>query len=210
MSIGQLLALAASIDFAAQRRSAAARYGSETSIAIDAWETLTLRLTNASIETQLLEVNGFFNSRARWTTDEDLYGQADYWATPLELLAVRAGDCEDYAIAKYLTLLSIGVAAESLRLVYVRATLQSGVTQPHMVLTWYRSPGAEPLILDNLNTEVLPAGQRSDLSPVFSFSASELWVGTNQQASKARPRERMSRWRNLLDRAAAEGFNADS
>ncbi len=205
----QIVALAATIDFASQRRLAAERFGDLALEAIDAWELLIDTQKPQPLPRQLRAVNEFFNTRARWSTDEAIYQQADYWATPLELLARQAADCEDYAIAKYLSLLALGVSPQSLRLIYVRATLASGATQAHMVLAWYPTPEGEPLILDNLNPRVLPAGQRTDLSPVFSFSATELWIGARSQVSSFAPRDRMSRWRDLLDRAAAEGFKPE-
>ena len=51
---------------------------------------------------RLAAVNGFFNQRVAFRDDIEVWGQIDYWATPLELLDKGAGDCEDYAIAKYM------------------------------------------------------------------------------------------------------------
>jgi predicted transglutaminase-like cysteine proteinase len=157
---------------------------------------------------QLDVVNGFFNQHVRFTDDPTLWQQSDYWATPLETLGMRAGDCEDYTIAKYMALLRLGIPRERLRLIYVRAQIggpESRVSQAHMVLGYYESPTALPLILDNLVTRIQPATERPDLTPVFSFNSEGLWVGNNPQ-SQADPTARLSRWRDLLKRAQEEGF----
>jgi hypothetical protein len=74
-----------------------------------------------------------------------------------------------------------------------------------MVLAYYASPGAEPLILDNLIGELRPASRRPDLAPVFSFNSDGLWQGTGSQTA-GDPLARMSRWREVLTKARAEGF----
>jgi predicted transglutaminase-like cysteine proteinase len=158
--------------------------------------------------TKLRGVNEFFNRRVLFRDDIDIWGQTDYWASPLEMLDKGAGDCEDYAIAKYFGLLGLGVPVAKLRLVYVRAQLggAGGPSQAHMVLAYYESVNAEPLILDNLVSEVRPASRRPDLSPVFSFNSEGLWQGVGSQAATGEPVARLSRWRDLLAKSRAEGF----
>ncbi|WP_197479414.1 transglutaminase-like cysteine peptidase, partial [Oleiphilus sp. HI0132] len=81
------------------------------------------------------------------------------WATPLEFLATNAGDCEDFSIAKYFTLREMGIPDDMIKITYVKAL---ELNQAHMVLAYYPTPDAEPLILDNLINEIKPAGQRTD------------------------------------------------
>lgn len=153
-------------------------------------------------------VNQFFNRHILSTIDTDLWGQNDYWASPLETLSKRAGDCEDYAIGKYFSLMAAGVPGARLRLVYVRAQIggPGGIVQAHMVLAYYAVPDAEPLILDNLITEVRPASRRPDLTPIFSFNAEGLWLGVGGGAPGGDAGARLSRWREVLAKARAEGF----
>jgi predicted transglutaminase-like cysteine proteinase len=153
---------------------------------------------------RLRDINDFFNRRLAFKEDTVTWGLADYWATPLESLDKRAGDCEDYAIAKYFSLAAAGVPTAKLRMVYVRARL-GGQSLAHMVLAYYAQPGAEPLILDNLRPEVLPASQRGDLTPVFSFNTEGLWQGTGQ-VTAGDPLVRLSLWRELVAKVRAEGF----
>lgn len=152
-------------------------------------------------------INEFFNRRIQFAQDIDVWGQLDYWASPLELLDKGRGDCEDYAIAKYFSLLALGVPVAKLRLVYVRAQIGGvhGVYQAHMVLAYYAAAGAEPLILDSLITELRSASRRPDLVPVFSFNSEGLWQGVGQQ-SAGDATARLSRWREVLAKARAEGF----
>jgi len=153
---------------------------------------------------RLREINDFFNRRLAFRDDAVTWGVPDYWASPLESLEKRAGDCEDYAIAKYFSLTAAGVPTARLRLVYVRARL-AGQSLAHMVLAYYAQPGAEPLILDNLRPEVLSASQRADLTPVFSFNTEGLWQGTGQ-VTAGDPLARLSLWRELVAKVRAEGF----
>lgn len=155
-------------------------------------------------EGRLRVVNQFFNQHILFREDADNWGQIDYWASPLESLARGQGDCEDYAIAKYFTLLALNVPPAKLRMVYVRAQV-SGVVLAHMVLAYYPEPAGLPLILDNLVGEIRSAARRPDLAPVFSFNAEGLWQGVGS-ASAGDPLARLSRWRDVLNKARQEGM----
>lgn len=152
-------------------------------------------------------VNQFYNQRIVFRDDIEVWGQTDYWASPLELLNKGQGDCEDYAIAKYFTLIALGVPGPKLRLVYVRALVggQGGAVLAHMVLAYYPSPDAQPLILDNLIGDIRPASRRADLVPVFSFNAEGLWQGVGATTA-GDPLARLSRWRDALNKAKQEGM----
>jgi predicted transglutaminase-like cysteine proteinase len=156
---------------------------------------------------RLAAVNEFFNRRIVFTSDMDVWAQTDYWASPLETLGKGRGDCEDYVIAKYFSLIAAGMPMGKLRLVYVRATVggPGGEVLAHMVLAYYAAPGAEPLILDNLIGDIRPASRRTDLEPVFSFNGEGLWQGVGKQ-SAGDPVARLSRWREVMIKARAEGF----
>ncbi|MDO8273964.1 MAG: transglutaminase, partial [Serpentinimonas sp.] len=79
------------------------------------------------------------------------------------------------------------------------------LTEAHMVLGFFETPLAEPLILDNLITSVRPASSRPDLTPLFSFNSEGLWVaGQTQQVASSTAR--LSRWRDVLERMSREGL----
>ncbi len=194
-------------DMDRMRQVAQLRFGAAAAEAVDGWRSAVVGWRDLPEEVQLQRVNEFFNRRVRFAEDSQVWGQADYWATPLEVLARGAGDCEDYVFAKYFTLRELGVAEDRLRMTYVRARIGgagSSVTQAHMVLSYYATPDAVPLVLDNLVTGIRPASARPDLAPVFSFNMQGIFVGGATQASQ--PVDRVSRWREMLLRMNAEGL----
>lgn len=196
----------ARLDATRLRRSMGDAYGQPGLDVLDEWFALLDRLGDADLDRQLREVNSFFNRRVRWLDDSLIWQQEDYWATPLETLGRGEGDCEDYSIAKYITLQQLGIPTDQLRMIYVRARIgRSQITQAHMVLGYYATPDAEPLILDNLVPSIMPARDRTDLDPLFSFNSGGLWAGGSSR-SRADPVARLSRWRRVLDRMRLQGF----
>jgi predicted transglutaminase-like cysteine proteinase len=189
---------------AARMAQAAQSLGPEGVQAAQALQPLLQKAAALDDAHRLEPVNDFFNRRVRFTSDLDHLGVADDWSSPLQTLARGRGDCEDYAIGKYFSLLAAGTPQSRLRLVYVRAQTAQGV-QAHMVLAWYATPQSDPLILDNLVPDLRPASARSDLVPVFSFNGQGLWQGV-AGASAGDPLARLSRWRDVSSRAHAEGF----
>lgn len=182
------------------------RYGGQGSTMLEEWFALLERLASQPLQTQLRDTNDFFNRRIRWLDDIDIWGKEDYWATPLDTMGKAQGDCEDYSIAKYITLKHLAVPNQQLRMIYVRARIgRSQITQAHMVLGYYETPASVPLILDNLVTTITPATQRVDLDPVFSFNSDGLWTGDSTQ-SRANPVQRLSRWSSVLTRMQQQGF----
>ncbi len=166
-----------------------------------AWETLTADSARVPEMERLEQVNRFFNRQLQFVDDTRLWRQVDYWATPIESLVKGAGDCEDYSIAKYFTLRRLGIPSEKLRITYVKALR---LNQAHMVLTYYSSPSAEPLVLDNLINKIRPASQRSDLLPVYAFNAEGLYLpGSPHKKSDSK---KLSRWQDLLRKMRLEGF----
>lgn len=188
-------------------QQAAQRLGSRAVQGLRVLQPVLASAVAAEDGQRLDAINQFFNRHVLFREDTEVWQVADYWASPLETLQQGAGDCEDFAIAKYFTLLASGMPASRLRLVYVRLQLGGvgGPGQPHMVLAYYATPQAEPLILDNLVTEIRPASRRGDLTPVFSFNSEGLWQGAGAQ-SLGDPAARLSRWRDVLAKARAEGF----
>ena len=158
----------------------------------------------------LRQVNNFSHKNYTYAEDKLQFGVEDYWVSPAELLASRRGDCEDWAIFNYISLRHMGIPERQLRLVYVRAIIggaYSSISQAHMVLAYYPDTSDEPLIVDSLIADILPASQRTDLKPVFSFNADGLWVGANGQKSRQSSTARLSHWRDVLARMEAQGVS---
>jgi predicted transglutaminase-like cysteine proteinase len=178
------------------------RYGDRTMTRVMEWEKLMRIFSDQTERIKLERVNEFFNRMAN-VADSANWGQRDYWATPVELLAVAGGDCEDFAIAKYFSLKMMAVPEDRLRLTYVRA--YAGGTSltivPHLVLVYYPDPEAEPLVLDNLIPEIKPASARSDLVPTYSFNANGLWQARERNRGvRIGGPDHIYKWQDLLKR----------
>lgn len=146
---------------------------------------------------QVKYVNDFFN-QIPYYTDIVHWKMKDYWATPFEKMTTNGGDCEDYSIAKYFALRELGVDDKKLRIMYVKAINWS---EPHMVLIYFPKPEDIPLVLDNINKQILPATKRKDLVPVYSFNADGIWLaksrGTGKRVGESK---RISLWTDLRNR----------
>lgn len=175
------------------------KYGQEARNRLVLWENL-INNDGATDREKLEKINSFFNKKIFFVNDADLYGVKDYWATPVEFLSKGAGDCEDFAIAKYFSLKIMGVSEEKIRIAYVKA-LQQNIF--HMVMLYYSDPAAEPLILDNLVDSIRPASERRDLLPIFTFNGDGLWLAQDRGRGKlAGKSSRLTAWTDLLQRMA--------
>jgi len=182
-------------------------YGEKAAIAATEWNN-TLTLYRDNVEQQKLNaVNLYINQKLRAESDLKIWGQKDYWSTPIEALMKECGDCDDYAITKYFSLKFAGVPVSKLRLTYVKALIgkeKQKFVQAHMVLTYYPTPDAEPLVLDNMANGICPASQRTDLVPIFSFNAEGVWrAGASQPNSGSR----LSMWTGVIEKMKNEGFD---
>ena len=135
---------------------------------------------NKDDEAKLEALNNYFNN-VRYSSDIKLYKKRDYWATPWEFLGKDKGDCEDYVISKYFALIYLGVDSKKLFFTYVKST---NFKETHMVLTYFKTPRSEPLILDNNNLKIFPASRRVDLIPIYNFNGESLYKATRTGAGK--------------------------
>lgn len=186
------------------------RWGAPGLAKFQVWRNLVTDPVKPSELAQLKRVNDFFNRHIEFAEDTVVWGQRDYWASPMETLGQGRGDCEDYAFAKLFTLRVLGVAPEKLRLIYVQArtvTAGSAFLSAHMVLAYYPSADAEPLIMDNLVADIRPASSRPDLAPVFSFSDMGVYKRTqNNSEERVGGAMLLSRWEGLMKKVNAEGL----
>jgi len=138
-------------------------------------------------------VNDFYND-VRYARDITVYKKKDYWATPYEFLGKDRGDCEDYVIAKYFALKYLGVDPKKMYFTYVRSTR---FKVPHMVLTYFKTPKSEPLILDNTNFKIFPASKRKDLRPIYLFNAETLYKARKKSKKLKNPKIH-KKWDELI------------
>ncbi len=115
---------------------------------------------------KLSHINSFYN-KILPVNDSTKYNVDDHWATPKEFLIQGRGDCEDYAIAKYFTLLEVGIPKEKLYFAIVKV---KGETNYHMVLLYFENKNSMPLVLDNLSFKVVPFDIRKRLEPKVIFN----------------------------------------
>ena len=133
------------------------------------WQATLDSLTGQDLMTQINAVNSFMN-RVRYIPDVRNYRQNDYWAAPVEFMK-NGGDCEDYAIAKYMSLRALGVPDERMRIVVLMDTAKR---QGHAVLVVATNSGL--MVLDNLRSEVVSAERIAHYMPVFSMNQGGWWV----------------------------------
>jgi len=203
-----IINLAVAVDFQKLANLASQRYGENARKSIFELQSLMIELKSAPELDKLKRINDFFNNKITFDEDSSIWGESDYWATPLESIGKSRGDCEDFSIAKYVFLRSLGVPNERLKLTYVRAQIggpHSRLFQAHMVLSYYETPTSEPVILDNLISEMRESSRRIDLTPIFSFNSEGLWTGT-ANTTKGTSLNNLSRWRNVLVRIQNDGI----
>ena len=154
-------------------------------------------------EREKLELVNDFMNRTPFVSDLQHWGKEDYWATPVEFLSTNGGDCEDFSIAKYFALRSLGVPDEKLRITYVKEIVV--YNEAHMVLAYFPAPDAEPLVLDNINKTIRPASTRTDLVPVYSFNGSGLWLAKDQtgRGQSVGGSDRIGHWKDVQSRLRA-------
>jgi len=204
--LASLAALAQEIVGIAETQIAklAAQFGPVAKTRLTGWRDLLNNPKYKKLsEPEKIELVNNYMNLTQFIDDLKHWGKEDYWATPLEFLSTDGGDCEDFSIAKYFTLRALGVPDEKLRITYVKETVI--YNQAHMVLAYFPSPDAEPVVLDNINPTILPASRRTDLIPVYSFNGSGLWLAKEQsgRGQSVGGSDRIGHWRDLQARLRA-------
>lgn len=142
---------------------------SPRSCALQRWRKYLDEIKGMSRMDQLRMVNRFANY-ARYVTDPVNYHVADYWATPLQFLKLD-GDCEDYAITKYLSLRTLGFPDADLRLVVLQ-DMNLGVA--HAVLVVFLNGVA--WLLDNQVPDVVRADTIHHYRPIYALNQTSWWL----------------------------------
>lgn len=170
-----------------------------SSARLESWARLTGEVISLSDAQKVDAVNRFINQTTKYISDAEQYGQEEYWANPTETVMNGAGDCEDYAIAKFFTLLTLGVPADKLRLAY--SLIEDG--RRHMVLI-YLPDQPEGVVLDNLTNQMIALGDRDDLKVVFSFD--EQWLYLGASSKPLRKSNSLARWAGVQQQLVAFTF----
>ncbi|MFY9094869.1 transglutaminase-like cysteine peptidase [Aliarcobacter butzleri] len=162
------------------------------------YEEVRNKARNLDINKKLAQINLFINgSLAEF--DNASMRIDDYWMTPKEFFIKGHGDCEDYVIAKYFTLLELGVKKENL---YPAIVKVEGSASLHLVLLYVEDKNKSPLVLDNLSFKILPFSKRTDLTPIAAFNEIDSYTLTRekflQKANVDWGKE--NKWEKLLNR----------
>lgn len=144
------------------------------------YKQLTKKIKNYTTIRQLSHVNRFFN-RILPKLDKQKYGIDDYWTTQKEFLIKGQGDCEDYVIAKYFTLLEVGIPKDKLYFAIVKV---KGKATNHMVLLYFENKKDIPLVMDNLSFKVTPLDVRKKLIHKVIFNEYSTHTLANNRINK--------------------------
>lgn len=133
------------------------------------WRELVRDLRGLPLRTMLQRVNSALN-RHPYITSAENWGVANHWETPYEFMR-RSGQCQDYAIAKFMVLRALGVANEQLRIVVLRDVDRE---VDHAVVVAYVD--GEALMLDSLSEAVVPVAQAKSYRPYYSINETGWWL----------------------------------
>ncbi|WP_321314394.1 transglutaminase-like cysteine peptidase [Halarcobacter sp.] len=122
------------------------KYGKKAKKRVQLWNQTMNSVKSKNIFYKLKEINDFWN-KIQYRKDSKVWQKKDYWASPFEFLAVGAGDSEDYAIAKYISLLNLGISDKKLKIIYIKNSTE----KKHAVLTYFHKSDSKLVVLDNLN-----------------------------------------------------------
>ncbi len=139
---------------------------------LEEWQSFLTGIAGQDAISQIEAVNSEMNRR-RYIVDPRNWGVPDYWATPFQFFA-KNGDCEDYAIAKFISLRTLGFANEDMRIVVLRDTNLNAL---HAVLVVYMD--GQAYILDNQARSVVRAQSIRHYRPIYSLNETTWWRHTN-------------------------------
>ena len=109
-------------------------------------------------------INRAINAAVTYTSDQDQHGVPDLWTAPLATLSAGRGDCEDYAIAKYVALREAGISTDDLRILLVH----DRIAREHHAVVGVRQNG-HWLILDNRHDILLERKDAWHFTPLFAL-----------------------------------------
>lgn len=141
----------------------------QASCTLDKWRTLVVTLKDKDPIMKMHHVNRFINNIDYTEDANNIWKKSDYWATPRQFFA-NSGDCEDYAIAKYITLKKLGFSDSQLRLVIVN---DQKLNRTHAVLAVHIDHGV--YILDNKNSLIIRDKSIKHYTPIYSINTQSWW-----------------------------------
>ena len=145
---------------------------------------------------KIINTNKFINNILLYKPDSVNYLVKDYWATLKETLSKLSGDCENYAIAKYFTLINLGISSIDLALLYCKY-----LSMYHIVLAYFGCEYSNPVILDNSTDIISSIRDRKDLVPIFYFDDTNIFTISDNGAHKILSSSlRLKNWGGVMER----------
>ena len=133
------------------------------------WRIYLKQIAKDKPDQQLEKVNAYVN-KWLYKVDPKVYRKKDYWATPVQFFN-KSGDCEDYAITKYISLAHLGFDKDQMRIVILQ---DLNLKVPHAVLVVYLDGKA--LVLDNQIKQVVSADRIRHYKPIYSINEKKWWI----------------------------------
>jgi len=189
-------------------QSAEKKFGPTAPLRLLAWTKLIADSKRKPVAEKLKLTNDFFN-RIPLKSTRGFGGKLNYWPTPAEMLARNECSYAGLAVGKYFTLLALGISIDQLQITYVNASTLPAEDQPHMVLTYYPTPDAMPLVLDNLDDKVKPANERNDLVPIYSFNGDGLWLAKERSSGRSEASGHIDLWNEMNARMGKEFLSTE-
>lgn len=141
----------------------------KTECVYNKWFEFITETKKLNKEKQIKAVNSYMNKH-KYIIDPINWGKPDYWATVKEFI-LKNGDCEDYAISKYLTLKLLGWENEKMRIVTV---MDMNLNTPHSILAVYGKN--DVYILDNQIPVVVSSYKIKHYLPIYSLNEKHWWT----------------------------------
>jgi len=133
------------------------------------WATLIDDLKARPLANRIEHVNQVLNAIPYMPATQN-WGSPAYWETPFEFLA-RGGQCQDYAISKYLALAASGVPDSAMRVAVVH---DRQTNQDHAILIV--TVDGHDLVLDNMTPAVDPLESVTRYRAYYAINNSGWWA----------------------------------
>ncbi|MFA9373399.1 MAG: transglutaminase-like cysteine peptidase [Poseidonibacter sp.] len=157
------------------------KYGFNAKKRVLLWDEMIESSKDKDILIKLKNVNNFFN-QIHYIVDLEHWRKEDYSASLLEFLGTGAGDSEDYAIAKYISLVKLGIPKHKLKIIFVKDISENPKDDhEHILLAYYHNKNSNPIMLDSIHKELSLAKKRDDIYPIYkdeftnNFSNKAIW-----------------------------------
>lgn len=133
------------------------------------WQRFLREISELPLYQQIEQLNGYVN-KTPYQADSVTFGVSDYWALPSEFFG-NAGDCEDYAIAKYLSLRQLGFPISSLKMIVLQDTRRNIA---HAVLAVKFDDTT--LVLDNVSDRLATPAELPHYAPYYAVNEKQQWL----------------------------------